>query len=106
MDSLAIIVLAAGKGTRMKSDTAKILHPVAGLPMLFYPLKTAQAFSPQKLVVVVGHQAGRVEELFAGGNRFFVRQEQQLGSGHAVAVTEGLLAGFSGTILIMCGDVP
>jgi bifunctional UDP-N-acetylglucosamine pyrophosphorylase / glucosamine-1-phosphate N-acetyltransferase len=106
MDSLAIIVLAAGKGTRMKSDTAKVLHPVGGLPMLFYPLKTAQKFSPQKLVVVVGHQAGRVEELFAGGNIVFVRQEQQLGSGHAVAVTEELLTGFSGTVLIMCGDVP
>ena len=106
MDSLAIIILAAGKGTRMKSDTAKVLHPVAGLPLLTYPLRTAQAFSPQKLVVVVGHQAGQVEELFAGENLVFARQEQQLGSGHAVAVTEELLAGFSGTILIMCGDVP
>ena len=65
MDSLAIILLAAGKGTRMKSDTAKVLHPVAGLPMLTYPLRTAQAFSPQKLVVVVGHQAGQVEEVFS-----------------------------------------
>ena len=106
MDQLAIIVLAAGRGTRMKSDTAKVLHPVAGLPMLFYPLQTARAFSPQKLVVVVGHQADQVEQAFRSDDLVFARQEQQLGSGHAVAVTEELLAGFAGTILIMCGDVP
>ena len=106
MDTLAIILLAAGKGTRMKSDTAKVLHPVAGRPMLFYPLKIAQAFSPQKLVVVVGHQAGQVEQVFSNEDLFFVRQEQQLGSGHAVAVTEETLRGFAGTVLIMCGDVP
>ncbi|MCX5897951.1 MAG: bifunctional UDP-N-acetylglucosamine diphosphorylase/glucosamine-1-phosphate N-acetyltransferase GlmU [Proteobacteria bacterium] len=106
MDTLAIILLAAGKGTRMKSDTAKVLHPVAGRPMLFYPLKISQAFSPQKLVVVVGHQAGQVEQVFSNEDLFFVRQEQQLGSGHAVAVTEETLRDFAGTVLIMCGDVP
>ena len=106
MDTLAIILLAAGKGTRMKSATAKVLHSIAGRPMLFYPLKIAQAFSPQKLVVVVGHQAGQVEQVFSNEDLFFVRQEQQLGSGHAVAVTEEALRGFAGTVLIMCGDVP
>jgi bifunctional UDP-N-acetylglucosamine pyrophosphorylase / glucosamine-1-phosphate N-acetyltransferase len=106
MEQLAIIVLAAGKGTRMKSDTAKVLHPVAGLPMLFYPLEIARAFFPQKLVVVVGHQAGQVEQAFGSDDLIFAHQEEQLGSGHAVAVTGEQLSGFDGTVLIMSGDVP
>ncbi len=106
MHSLAIILLAAGKGTRMKSDTVKVLHPVAGLPMLAYPVQTARALQPDKLIVVVGHQRDRVEELCGGGDILFVHQQEQLGSGQAVAVTEPFLQGFSGTVAIMCGDVP
>ncbi len=90
----------------MKSNLVKVLHPVAGQPMILYPVQTAQSLKPQKLLIVVGHQKEMIEQLLGKQNVTFVHQEQQLGSGHAVAVTEPLLKEFSGTILIMCGDVP
>ncbi len=106
MKNLAIIILAAGKGTRMKSHVVKVLHPLAGLPMIFYPVQAAQALAPEKLVVVVGHQGENVEKILGSNGILMVRQQEQLGSGHAVAVTEDALRTFDGTVLIMCGDVP
>jgi bifunctional N-acetylglucosamine-1-phosphate-uridyltransferase/glucosamine-1-phosphate-acetyltransferase GlmU-like protein len=106
MSNLAIIVLAAGKGTRMKSNVVKVLHPLAGLPMISYPVQAAQVLAPEKLVVVVGHQGEAVEKTLSSKSVLIVRQEEQLGSGHAVAVTENALRTFTGTVLIMCGDVP
>jgi len=106
MSNLAIILLAAGKGTRMKSTVVKVLHPLAGLPMISYPVQAAQVLTPEKLVVVVGHQGEAVEKTLSSKSVLIVRQEEQLGSGHAVAVTEDALRTFTGTVLIMCGDVP
>ncbi len=106
MHNLAIVILAAGKGTRMKSNTVKVLHPIAGQPLILYSVQTAQALAPQKLVVVVGHQGEAVETILKPAGVRTVRQREQLGSGHAVAVTAEELRDFTGTVLIMCADVP
>jgi bifunctional UDP-N-acetylglucosamine pyrophosphorylase/glucosamine-1-phosphate N-acetyltransferase len=102
---LAVVVLAAGKGTRMKSRTAKVLHPIAGRPMLAYPLAAAEALGPARLVVVVGRDAAQVQQAFAGRARF-AAQPEQLGTGHAVLQAREALAGFEGDVLILYGDTP
>ena len=102
---LAIVVLAAGKGTRMKSDLHKVLHPIAGRPMLDHLLASAAELSPQRQVVVVG--SGRKQLEAALGDRAAIAlQEPQLGTAHAVQQAEEALAGFSGDVLILYGDVP
>jgi len=106
MEKQVCIILAAGMGTRMKSSRAKVLHPIAGRPMLHYPLEAARAIGCGRIFVVVGHQRAGVEQAVAAGDVSFVVQEPQLGSGHAVAVCEQALAGFEGDVLILCGDVP
>jgi bifunctional UDP-N-acetylglucosamine pyrophosphorylase/glucosamine-1-phosphate N-acetyltransferase len=106
MDNFVTVILAAGKGTRMESDTAKVLHPIAGLPMLTYPVRVAQTTGCEKIIVVVGHQKEQVKNAFQNQNLIFACQEEQLGSGHAVSVTEPLLKGFVGHVVILCGDVP
>jgi bifunctional UDP-N-acetylglucosamine pyrophosphorylase/glucosamine-1-phosphate N-acetyltransferase len=106
MDDLVTVILAAGKGTRMKSDLVKILHPIAGLPMLAYPIRAARQTGCSRIIVVVGHQRQKVEDVFKNDNIAFAYQVEQLGSGHAVAVTKDLLKGFDGDVLILCGDVP
>jgi len=106
MDDLVTIVLAAGKGTRMKSRLVKVLHPVAGCPMITYPVQAARKIGCKKVVVVVGHQHERVRTWLGDAEIAFVYQEKQLGSGHAVAVTQDCLKGFEGDVLILCGDVP
>ncbi|MBW2667801.1 MAG: bifunctional UDP-N-acetylglucosamine diphosphorylase/glucosamine-1-phosphate N-acetyltransferase GlmU [Deltaproteobacteria bacterium] len=102
---LAILILAAGQGTRMKSRTAKVLHPIAGRPMLDYPLSAAEALEPDRVVVVVGRDAEAVRQCF-DGRAEFVLQEQQRGTGHAVLSARDALAGFSGDVLILYGDTP
>jgi bifunctional UDP-N-acetylglucosamine pyrophosphorylase/glucosamine-1-phosphate N-acetyltransferase len=106
MHSLAIIILAAGKGTRMKSDRAKVLHPLLGRPLLGYVLDTAKALRPEKTVVVIGHQGEQVRQVFDRPGLIFVTQSPQLGTGHAVLQTSGELNFFPGTILVLSGDVP
>ncbi|MBP1719536.1 MAG: glmU [Deltaproteobacteria bacterium] len=106
MDSLAIIILAAGKGTRMKSAVVKVLHPLAGVPLLSYSLDLARTFKPQKLVVVAGFQGDAVRRQFEAPDLIFVDQKEQLGTGHAVQTAIQTLPGFRGTVLILCGDVP
>jgi len=102
---LATVVLAAGKGTRMKSDLHKVLHPIAGRPMLEHLLANAQVLAPQRQVVVAGHGREQLEK--ALGNRAAIAvQEPQLGTGHAVQQAESALAGFDGDVLILYGDVP
>ena len=103
--SIAVVVLAAGKGTRMKSGLAKVLHPIAGRPMLSFPLAAAASVNPERLVVVVGRDADRVREVFAE-RAIFVLQEEQRGTGHAVAQAEQALEGFNGDVLILYGDTP
>ena len=102
---LAILILAAGQGTRMKSRTAKVLHPIAGRPMLDYSLSVAESLEPDRVVVVVGRDAEAVRRCF-DGRAEFVLQEQQRGTGHAVLSARDALAGFSGDVLICYGDTP
>jgi bifunctional UDP-N-acetylglucosamine pyrophosphorylase/glucosamine-1-phosphate N-acetyltransferase len=102
---LAVIVLAAGKGTRMKSDLHKVLHPIAGRPMVEHLLASVAALAPERQVVVVGSGREQLEARMAGRAAIAV-QEPQLGTGHAVQQAEQALAGFSGDVLILYGDVP
>lgn len=100
-----IVILAAGMGKRMYSDLPKVLHPVAGRPMLAHVLDTARALSPSRLVVVVGHGAARVREAVAADDVAFAEQAQQLGTGHAVMQALPLLDDNQPT-LVLYGDVP
>jgi bifunctional UDP-N-acetylglucosamine pyrophosphorylase/glucosamine-1-phosphate N-acetyltransferase len=102
---LAVVILAAGHGTRMKSRRAKVLHEIAGRPMLAYPLGLAEALAPERLVVVIGRDADAVRDAFAERARFVVQAEQR-GTGHAVQCALPALDGFEGEVLILYGDVP
>jgi bifunctional UDP-N-acetylglucosamine pyrophosphorylase/glucosamine-1-phosphate N-acetyltransferase len=102
---LAILVLAAGKGKRMKSGRAKVLHEIAGRPMLGYSLAVAEALDPERLVVVIGRDADLVRERFQGRARFALQAEQR-GTGHAVLAAREALEGFQGDVLILYGDTP
>ena len=102
---LAIVVLAAGKGTRMKSDTHKVLHPVAGRPMIEHLLASAADLAPERTVVIAGHGREQLEKAL-GGRAAIAVQEPQLGTGHAVLQAEGALADFTGDVLILYADVP
>jgi bifunctional UDP-N-acetylglucosamine pyrophosphorylase/glucosamine-1-phosphate N-acetyltransferase len=104
MTDYCAVVLAAGKGTRMKSRGCKVLHPVAGRPMILYVLETLRSAGAGRIVVVTGHRAEDVEERLSGFRVEFVRQEPQLGTGHAVAAAGEVLRDFTGPILIACGD--
>jgi len=103
---ISTLILAAGKGTRMKSDLAKVLHPLRGKPLLTHSLDVARTVGSEKVVVVVGHQANLVRERFKDQKLSFVEQAQQLGTGHAVLQAKDHFEGYRGTILILCGDVP
>ncbi len=107
LEGIATIILAAGKGTRMKSDLVKVLHPILGLPMLSYPVElSSKEIKAEKTVVVVGHQADRIQEIFKDSKVEFAVQREQLGTGHAVLQAVPFLRSFKGTVLILCGDVP
>ena len=106
MKQYGVIILAAGKGTRMKSNYCKVLHAVAGRPMLGYALDAVRNLRPHKICVVVGHQAQDVFGSFDSPDLNFVIQEPQLGTGHAVRQCSKLFGGFQGHVLIMCGDTP
>ena len=103
---IAAIVLAAGKGTRMKSDLHKVLHPVAGRPMLLHLLAALGELGPARTVVVVGAGREQVERAVAPLGAETALQAEQLGTGHAVQQAEAALAGFAGDVLILYGDVP
>jgi len=105
-DNLAAVILAAGQGTRMKSALPKVLHPVAGLPMLRHVVTLAERLKASPVVAVIGHGAGRVREIFATETLSFALQSEQLGTGHALQCAAGALEGFSGDLLLLCGDVP
>ena len=102
----ASLILAAGKGTRMKSDLAKVLHPVDGRTLIEYVVDTAESLHLHPNVVVVGHQAERVQEQLKGRDVVFALQAEQKGTADAVRRAEPLLQGFEGTLAILCGDVP
>jgi bifunctional UDP-N-acetylglucosamine pyrophosphorylase/glucosamine-1-phosphate N-acetyltransferase len=100
------LILAAGKGTRMKSDLAKVLHLLDGSPLLTHVLRTLRDLEVGRVVVVVGHQADRVRDQCLGDEHEAVLQAEQLGTGHAVERARETLAGASGHTLVLCGDVP
>ena len=107
MEGIATIILAAGKGTRMKSDLVKVLHPILGLPMLSYPIDlSVNGIKAEKTIAVVGFQADRIKEKFQDPRVQFALQGEQLGTGHAVLQAIPFLKSFTGTVLILCGDVP
>lgn len=99
------IVLAAGQGKRMKSKQYKVLHPVCGKPMVGHVLDTVKQANSEKIIVVVGHGAEKVQA-YLGDDAQFVKQEQQLGTGHAVLQAKDLLAQEDGTTIVICGDTP
>ncbi len=107
MADIHVVVLAAGKGTRMKSQRAKVLHRVAGRPMIEYVLASAAALGPRTTTIVVGHQADAVRATLSGQSGLtFVVQEPQLGTGHALLVAEPALNRHTGTVILLAGDVP
>ncbi len=107
MADLHVVILAAGKGTRMKSALPKVLHRVAGLPMVEHVLATAAALSPRSTTLVIGHQAETVRHALRGYDVLnYVVQEPQLGTAHALLTTRSVLGGATGTLVLLSGDVP
>jgi bifunctional UDP-N-acetylglucosamine pyrophosphorylase / glucosamine-1-phosphate N-acetyltransferase len=107
MSDLHIVVLAAGKGTRMKSAQPKVLHRVAGRPLILHVLATARALTPDSTTVVVGHEADALKRVLAEQPGLsFVVQEPQLGTAHALLITATALESARGTLVLLSGDVP
>ncbi len=106
ISALATVILAAGKGTRMKSDLPKVLHKVLGETMVSRVVTLAQDIGCEKTVVVIGHKKELVEKELSGRNVDFAVQAEQLGTGHAVMMAEPALKDFDGDVLILAGDVP
>ena len=102
----AVIVLAAGQGTRMRSDTHKVLHPIAGKPMLLHLLDTVEAMGAERQVVVVGKGREQLETALAGRGVITALQAEQKGTAHAVLMAKDALAGFEGPIVVVYGDTP
>lgn len=107
MPDVHVVILAAGKGTRMKSQLPKVLHPVAGVPMIEHVLAVSGALAPASTTVVVGHMGDRVRGALAvHSHTEFVVQDPQLGTAHALLQAEPLLCSESGTVVLLSGDVP
>ncbi len=104
--SLAVVILAAGQGTRMKSALPKVLHPIAGRPMLGHVLAVAKELGASRTLVVTAPGAKAVADMVAANGAMSVVQDRQLGTGHAVSMAEAALAGFKGNVLVLFGDVP
>jgi bifunctional UDP-N-acetylglucosamine pyrophosphorylase/glucosamine-1-phosphate N-acetyltransferase len=107
---LAAVILAAGKGTRMKSQKAKVLHEACGRPLAWFPIRRALELGADRVVVVVGHQADEVERALRaslpGAPLRFALQREQLGTAHAVLAAREALADHAGQVLILSGDTP
>ncbi|MBL8144654.1 MAG: bifunctional UDP-N-acetylglucosamine diphosphorylase/glucosamine-1-phosphate N-acetyltransferase GlmU [Acidobacteria bacterium] len=102
-----VVILAAGKGTRMKAARPKVLHPLGGMPLIEHVVTTARALGPASMTLVIGHQGDEVKAALARQPGLgFVVQEPQLGTGHALLVAEPVLAGTAGVVLLLYGDVP
>jgi bifunctional UDP-N-acetylglucosamine pyrophosphorylase/glucosamine-1-phosphate N-acetyltransferase len=102
----AVVILAAGQGTRMRSDTHKVLHPIASRPLLLHLLDRVDALGADKRVVVVGKGREQVEAAIAGRDVALAVQAEQKGTGHAVQQAAGTLEGYDGPVLILYGDTP
>jgi len=103
---LSVIVLAAGKGTRMKSGKAKILHEVFFAPMVHHVLNAVTPLRPGQTIVIIGHQRDAVEAALSSFPVLTVTQEEQLGTGHAVAIAEHAIPEESDIVMVLCGDTP
>ncbi|MFY0309077.1 bifunctional UDP-N-acetylglucosamine diphosphorylase/glucosamine-1-phosphate N-acetyltransferase GlmU [Leisingera sp. D0M16] len=106
--SIALVILAAGKGTRMNSDLPKVLHPIAQAPMLEHAMAAGRALAPERTIVVAGHGADEVRKAVADIDEEaeVVLQEEQLGTAHAVDQARAALDGFSGDVVVLYGDTP
>jgi bifunctional UDP-N-acetylglucosamine pyrophosphorylase / glucosamine-1-phosphate N-acetyltransferase len=102
----AVVILAAGQGTRMRSDTHKVLHPIAGRPLLLHLLDTVDALGAEKIVVVLGKGREQVEAAIDGRGAKIAVQGEQRGTGHAVQQAADALAGYEGPVVILYGDTP
>jgi bifunctional UDP-N-acetylglucosamine pyrophosphorylase/glucosamine-1-phosphate N-acetyltransferase len=102
----AVVILAAGQGTRMRSDTHKVLHPIAGRPLLLHLLDSVDALGAEKRVVVVGKGRDQVEKALDGQSISVAHQAEQKGTAHAVAQARDALANYDGAVLILYGDTP
>jgi bifunctional UDP-N-acetylglucosamine pyrophosphorylase/glucosamine-1-phosphate N-acetyltransferase len=106
MKDLCALIMAAGKGTRMVSDRAKVLHRVCGIPMLQMIHRAVSAVEPDEIFVVIGQDAERVRDSLGGLSASFILQTEQLGTGHAVIVAQDQLRSHSGDVLVLFGDTP
>ncbi len=106
--STALVILAAGKGTRMNSDIPKVLHPIAQAPMLVHAMRAGAVLSPERTVIVTGHGAEAVARVAEAEdeNASIAVQEKQLGTAHAVAQARAALEGFQGDVVVLYGDTP
>jgi bifunctional UDP-N-acetylglucosamine pyrophosphorylase/glucosamine-1-phosphate N-acetyltransferase len=102
----AVVILAAGQGTRMRSDTHKVLHPIASRPLLLHLLDRVDALGADKRIVVVGKGRDQVEQALNGRDVIVAHQAKQLGTGHAVQQAADALSGYDGPVLILYGDTP
>jgi bifunctional UDP-N-acetylglucosamine pyrophosphorylase/glucosamine-1-phosphate N-acetyltransferase len=103
---VAAVIMAAGKGTRMKSDLPKVLHKLGGKPMVEYVVNTAREVGAGRIFLVIGHKWEQAKDALKHLPVEFVVQKEQLGTGHAVLQTEKLLSDFEGDVLVLSGDVP
>ncbi len=108
MHDIAVVLLAAGQGSRMNSELPKVLHHLGGVPLVWHALNAVQSLDPARVVVVTGHGAEAVEKSVAAFDAEIVcvRQETQSGTAHAVAQAEDALSGFSGDVVVLYGDTP
>jgi len=106
LQPLFAVILAAGKGTRMKSDLAKVLHHVLFTPMIHHVVGTVHKIHPEKTIIIIGHQRQAVMEALSDLPVHFAIQEQQLGTGHAVLCAEIAIQNDDGVVMILCGDTP
>src|SRR5205085_9337866 len=102
----AVIILAAGQGTRMRSDTHKVLHPIAGRPLLLHLLDRVEALGAERRIVVLGKGRQQVESALAGRGVEVAVQAEQKGTGHAVQQAAEPLAGYDGSVIVLYGDTP
>jgi bifunctional UDP-N-acetylglucosamine pyrophosphorylase/glucosamine-1-phosphate N-acetyltransferase len=106
MKSFSVVILAAGAGTRMKSDLPKVMHNLSGKPLINWVIDAVSVLKPDNIVVVLGHKSEAVEENLKDKKVKIVYQKEQLGSAHALMQAEKALKNYKGDVLVMCGDVP
>jgi len=106
LKKFATAIMAAGQGTRMKSDLAKVLHIINGRPMVHYVIDLALDLGSEKTVLIIGHQREKVKEICTDYPVLFTIQEEQLGTAHAVIQTKSILGTYQHDLLVLSGDVP